>query len=175
MSGATSPEAPRGTPVDARTLATARVQAPSLGLLFFGLLGLLTPIIFLLDPFDRLPRDVSEVEPPAATAPESPGGETGEDGAGAKEGGSTPAEGGQLGDEVPTWLRPILHGLSIIACLVIIVGAWQMRQMKHLKLARIACLLAMLPVQMTFCLSFVFGFWAGVIVLRDDVAEYFES
>ena len=50
-----------------------------------------------------------------------------------------------------------------------------MRYLKNIKLARLGCLLAVLPLNPLFCLSFVFGVWGAVVMFREDVEEHFTN
>jgi hypothetical protein len=158
-----------------KMIAIARVQVPSLGLLFFGMLGMFTIIIFALDPMDRMSGMLTRAEQRESAAEdgvETPSGEekTGEDAAEV-----VPVEGSRLHEIFPEWLQWVVGSITILAGLVICLGAWRMRHMQSLKLARWACLLAILPLNPLCCMSMVFGVWGAIVLFRDDIEEHFES
>ena len=75
----------------------------------------------------------------------------------------------------PLFVFGLLSVFDTFIAIIILVGAWQMRQLKSYGLAVIACVLAILPCTLTWFVSMPMGIWALVVLMRPDVREAFES
>ena len=56
-----------------------------------------------------------------------------------------------------------------------IVGGWQMRQLKSYGLATIASVLAMLPCTASWMIGLPLGLWSLIVLLQPEVRQAFES
>ncbi|MEE9392668.1 MAG: hypothetical protein V3W41_09205 [Planctomycetota bacterium] len=65
--------------------------------------------------------------------------------------------------------------ISIIGSLIAIAGGICMKRLKARKFAICAGIVAMIPVFVPCCIGIVFGGWAIMVLLRDDVASVFEN